>query len=80
MAITFPDNAYEDTCLYCGGHVGYGVPQFHIGVCDKRECHEVSGMQAQIDLEAAGDTTTTDIRFMRHVERLAARHKQHAKH
>lgn len=30
----------EDRCRFCGQHLGYGHPIFHLGFCEKPECRK----------------------------------------
>lgn len=33
-----PEGVEPDFCRYCGAIVGYGVPLFHLGICDDTRC------------------------------------------
>jgi clan AA aspartic protease (TIGR02281 family) len=39
----------EDKCRECGKHLGFGIPEFHLGICE--ECDESSQEEADVPMQ-----------------------------
>lgn len=39
---------YEDLCAYCGAHIGYGHPAFHLGNCGSDECNKKANREVPV--------------------------------
>lgn len=76
MVNRFTSDSYEDTCLYCGAHVGFGAPGFHIGICDEAVCAaKCYGPRWRLLLGGAEETAADTPYVNAHMARLDARHK-----
>lgn len=49
----------EDLCEVCGEHVGYGIPEFHLGRCDEHS--NVEDDKEPLDFHSDSNEPSTQI-------------------